>query len=317
MEKKNSPNEKKEISTSEEKETTTCVEKKDENNTSDEKEEQIASKSEGEKRKRKISESVEEDLTKFDECIAAALEFAQFEVTNEVEIPTDRVLSSIANSLSEKPTFQNLDPVIPSHITRKGKSRANISKGKRPANTKLCTIDGDLLDTLSQFNVKRRIYDLTEESYHNDKVERIRNTLKERIIGLADGKIYTLSELHRVFVNEKIPLSLRLPSRLSTESLSSLLVVEEDSKFIQDIKGSINFQELIRKHMLEEKNIPVCRCGFIYIDPSLTYAKSPNNPNMFVGQLGNMLAFERKENVMEKLNKMRYFLEVLYEYLSS
>lgn len=158
---------------------------------------------------------------------------------------------------------------------------------------------------------------MTEESYRQDTADRIKNTIKERVIALAELKAYTLTQVHKAFVEDSIPISLKLPVRLSVSSLSSLLVVEENSSFLQSLKNSISLQDTLRRTLLEEKNIPVCRCGYIYIHPSLTFAKMLNDPNMVIGQLGGMLVFEKRTEVMEKLDKLRYFLEILYEYFSN
>lgn len=263
------------------------------------------------------------DITRHDDAIAAALNFTSFEV--EEEITADSVLissTSLTNdaekdvSVGEKPKFQTLKPNIPKHLTRKGKSKGNVSKGKRPM-LNVCSVDGDLLDiSEANFSARKRIYELTEESHRLDNVDRLRNTIKERVTALADINAYTLTQIHKAFVDDSIPISLKLPVRLSVSALSSLLVVEEQSGFLQSIKNSINLQDTLRRTLLEEKKIPVCRCGYIYVHPSLTFAKMLNDPNMVIGQLGGMLVFEKRTEVMEKLDKLRYFLEILYEYFS-
>lgn len=265
------------------------------------------------------SETDISELTRHDEAIAAAINFSEFEIEKETE--TDIIPASTSknvernNSIQEKPTFSKLKSNIPKHITRKGKSRVNSGKGKGLSKN-ICPVDGDLLEISRTFSAQKRIFELTEESYQQDVVERIRNTIKDRVTSLAEINAYTLSQVHKTFVENSIPLSMRLPIRLPIASLSSLLVVEEKSGFLQSFKGSINLQDILRRALLEEKHLPVCRCGYIYVHPSLTFAKSPGDENMLVGQFGGMLVFEKKEVILEKLDKFRYFLELLYEYFT-
>lgn len=273
-----------------------------------------------------------EEITRHDEAIAAALNFSQFGVEEEVsdailasslenfvsieEIPDSGEASSSKNTKNtEKPTFQKLKPNIPVHLVRKGKSKSNTSKGKRPLS--VCSIDGDLLDvTEKNFSARSRIHELTEESYRLDNIDRVKNTIKERVIALAELKAYTLTQVHKAFIQDSIPLSLKLPVRIPITTLSTLLVVDENSGFLQNLKNSINLQETLRKSLLEEKNLPVCRCGYIYVHPSLTFSKMLNEPSMLVGNLGGFMVIEKRSEVLQKLEKMRYFLEMLYEYLS-
>lgn len=258
------------------------------------------------------------ELTKHDEAIAAAINFTQFDLEKEVDIDivpasTSKNIPEYTLTTQEKPTFKKLQSSLPRHVTRKGKSKSNASKGKSSANT-VCSIDGDLLEISSNSTLQQRIFELTEESYQQDVVERLRNTIKDRVTSLAEINAYTLNQVHKTFVENSIPLSLRLPIKLPISSLSSLMVVEEKSGFLQSFRSSINLQDTLRKSLLEEKNLPVCRCGYIYVHPSLTFAKYPQDPNMLVGQFGGMLVIERKDVVMERLDKLRFFLEILFEY---
>jgi hypothetical protein len=211
---------------------------------------------------------------------------------------------------NDGPSFKVLPPHLPKHLV-KGKSKTNLSKGKRPLNENICSIDGDLIP--EKASALKRIYDLTEESIRLDRLERLRITLKTRITELNNQNLFTLEDVVRVFQSQTIPISLKLPLTLSTISLASLLLIEESSPFIESIKNSINIQELMRRYLLEEKNLPTCRCGYIYIHPSLTYTKHPSCPTLMVGNIGTMVAIEQKSNVLKLLNSMRLYLEILYE----
>jgi len=272
------------------------------------------------------------ELTKHDESIAAALNFTTFEQSDQLEeadsifASTSSVLNTtvsetstncLKNNNQEKPTFKNLKPNLPCHVTRKGKSKCNPCKGKKLTSNKIFTVDGDLLELSTAVTARKRIFELTEDSYRQDVVERIRNTLIERVKKLVEEDVVTLIDIHKIFVNNSIPLSLKLPVRLPLTSLSSLLVIDKSSDFLKSFKESLVIQDMFRRQILEEKNLPVCRCGFIYVHPSLTYAKFHADKNTLIGQLGGMIAFEQRETVMERLDKLRYFLEILYEYLSN
>lgn len=274
--------------------------------------------------------SNQEEITRHDEAIAAALNFSQFGAEEEVSdavlaenvvsieeiVDSDTATSSKEKETGEKPTFKKLKANIPVYLMRKGKSKSNPSKGKRPLN--VCSVDGDLLEiTEKNFSARNRIHELTEESYRLDNIERAKNTIRERVTALAELNAYTLTQVHKAFVQDSIPISLKLPMRLSVNSLSSLLIVEENSGFLQTIKKSVDLQDILRRSLLEEKKLPVCRCGYIYVHPSLTFSKMLNEPTAVVGQLGGFMVIEKRAEVMEKLDKLRYFLEILYEYFSN
>jgi hypothetical protein len=214
----------------------------------------------------------------------------------------------------ETPTFKVLPPNIPKHLV-KGNSKLNPFKGKQPLNYASLSIEGDLVPCKN--NSLKRIYELTEESIRIDRLERARATLKTRIRELHQRNLYNLSDVLRVFYSESIPLSLKIPIKMTVTSLSTLLLIEESSSFIDSVKNSFIFQDLMRKYLLEEKNLPVCRCGYIYIHPSLTYSKHPNNPLVLIGNLGDVVSVEKKTTVLQRLNSLRVFLENLYEYLTT
>lgn len=214
----------------------------------------------------------------------------------------------------EKPTFKVLPPHLPKHMI-KGSSKINISKGKRPMVNYTYNIEGDLVP--SQNTLMKRIFELTEESIRHDKLERIRGTLKERITQLHLRKLYTIEDVVKVFYSQAIPISLKLPISLSTTSLATLLLVEETSDFLELLRPAMSFQDLIRKSLLEEKDLPICRCGYIYVHPSLTYTNHPTKPDIVIGNLGNVVAVENKKVVNKRLNSLRLFLEILFTHLNS
>jgi hypothetical protein len=210
---------------------------------------------------------------------------------------------------ADVPTFEVLPPHLPNHMI-KGQSKRNLSKGKHPMNSLLFPIQGDLVPNKN--SAQSKIFDLTEESIRFDRIERIRNTLKTRIVDLNERKLYTLEDVIRVFLSESVPLSLKLPIHLSSTSLATLLLIEETSDFVETLRSSIMFQDSVRRCLLEEKNLPVCRCGYIYVHPSLTYSRHPRKKELMIGNMGDIIAVEHTKTVLTRLNALRFFLEILF-----
>lgn len=211
-----------------------------------------------------------------------------------------------------QPSFKFLPPHLPKHMV-KGHSKINLSKGKRPMSNLTYTIQGDLVP--SKNTSLKRIFELTEESIRFDRLERIRKTLKDRIFDLHVRKLFSLEDVVKVFYSQAIPLSLKLPFAFSTTSLATLLLVEESSDFLECIRSSLPFQDTVRKTLLDVKELPVCRCGFIYVHPSLTYTNHPTKPDIVIGNMGDVVAIENKKTVLKRLTSLRFFLEILYEHL--
>jgi hypothetical protein len=209
----------------------------------------------------------------------------------------------------DAPIFKILPPHLPRHMI-KGKSKSNLSKGKRPVNNLLYPIQGDLIPT--QNSAMKKFFELSEESIRYDRMERIRNTLKIRVTELNERKLYSLEDVVKVFLSESIPLSLKLPVQMSSTSISTLLLLEETSEFVESLRPSVIFQDTIRRYLLEEKNLPTCRCGYIYVHPCLTYSKHPNQKHLMVGNMGDVIAVEHTKTVLKRLNALRFFLEILF-----
>jgi len=235
-------------------------------------------------------------------------------IDSESEDTSEETFSSGAcnNEASLVPRFEVLPPHLPKHMV-KGGSKTNLAKGKRPMVNTVYTIHGDLVPTKN--NPLKRIFELTEESIRHDRLERIRGTLSDRIVDLHVRKLLTLEDAVKVFYSQAIPISLKLPISLTTTSLATLLLIEESSDFLETLGSSLIFQESVRKKLLEEKNLPVCRCGFIYVHPSLTYTNHPVKSDLVIGNLGDVVAVEEKKLVIQRLNSLRFFLEILYEHL--
>jgi len=263
----------------------------------------------------KSKETKKEDNTVLQNVLTPIEEENLFRVDSEEEIIEASVFSrngACNEEISLVPSFKVLPPHLPKHLI-KGNSKSNVSKGKRPMVDLSYNVPGDLVPT--ETTTMKRIYELTEESLRYDKSERIRATLKERISDLHLRKLFSLEDVVKVFYSQAIPISLKLPVSLSTTSLATLLLIEENSDFLECIRGSLPVQDNIRRHLLEEKNLPVCRCGFIYVHPSLTYTNHSGNNSVVIGNLGNVVAVEEKKLVLTRLNALRFFLEILYEHL--
>lgn len=217
-----------------------------------------------------------------------------------------------------QPTFNFVRPIRnPLNILRKGRSKSNLSKGKH-----VCsqipdfTIEADPLEEpCTRIKIAKRFADLAEESYHIEKLERIKITLTARIEKLVHLNLITLSDVMAMFFEEAIPISSRLPAGLQKGTLSNLLLANSGSTFVQTINQSINLQDKMRKDILSAKNLPVCNCGYIYVHPSLTFATHADNKLTVMGKISQTeFAVEVKEDVLKKLDALRFFLEVVSEY---
>lgn len=231
--------------------------------------------------------------------------------------------ASAKTDFEEKQTKEELKPKFSkshfSRILRKGSSRVNISKGKgRQTKQEIYDyfIDMDLLTEMSSKSIiAKRIHDLVEKSHQLDTVERVKNTLVSRISDLDKRDLLSLSDVVALFLNQRIPISLKMPASLTEQQISNLLIVQESSNFVQAIASDINLQDILRKAVLNVKKLPVCCCGYIYVHPSLTFSRHPENRATLIGKLSPAeVASESKEKILEKLDAMRFFLEILYEY---
>lgn len=223
----------------------------------------------------------------------------------------------------EKQTKEELKPKFAkpnySRVLRKGSSRINISKGKgRQVKQDVYDyfIDMDLLTEMSSKSViAKRIHDLVEKSHVIETAERVKKTIASRIFDLEKRDLLSLSDVVALFLNQRIPISLKMPASLTDQQISNLLIVQESSDFVQAVASDINLQDVLRKTILTTKKLPVCGCGFIYVHPSLTYSRHPENRTTLIGKLSPAeLASDSKEIILEKLDALRFFLEILYEY---
>lgn len=211
----------------------------------------------------------------------------------------------------------------PSTVTlsslRKGKSKPNIIKGKRlGVHLPSFVIERDPLEETSmKIKIAKRYADLAEQSYHIDKLERLRTTMSARIEQLVEKNLVTTTDVISIFLNENLPLSLRLPSSLPKKYISNLLFAETSSAFVDTISQSINLQDMMRREILQHKNLPVCSCGYIYVHPTITYARHPENRLSVLGKLSDkQSAVEPKEDIVKKLEALRFLLDIYSEYHS-
>jgi hypothetical protein len=244
-------------------------------------------------------------------------------VDDSIEPPASDIYASsnIGQSGSSeellKPTFVKSSLL---HIVRpKGNSRVNLAKGKRPRmRTDLVEIDGDLLVDLdsSKLTFEKQMFELSQTSQMVEKRNRTKNTLILRIEEMHQKKLFTLSDCINLFMSETIPISMYLPISLSVEGLSNILKVDPCSSIMQTLHGSRVMQDVVRKTMLETKMLPVCSCGYIYVEPGLCFARHPTDPAFVVGKISpsGKVSTMRHADVIMKLNAIRFFLEILYEY---
>lgn len=204
----------------------------------------------------------------------------------------------------------------------KGKSKTNLSKGKRCLNhnnRNTTFIDGDNLGNLetSKSSQHKIYYDKAQSSQMEQKLERIKTALVLRIEEMNTKKLFTLSDCVQLFISEYVPISMSVPRSLSIRGLADVLQVDQDSSFIQEISGSLELQELMRRTMLETKTLSVCCCGYIYIHPNLCFSRHPTDPSLVAGKITNTnenAIIIKKVDMLAQLNVLRFFLEILYEY---
>ncbi len=202
---------------------------------------------------------------------------------------------------------------------KKGRSKPNILKGKRIGpQLPDFTIEKDPLEeTNAKIKIAKRYADLAEQSYNIDKLERLKITLSSRIEKLVEKNLITITDLVSIFLNENIPLSIRLPTWIPKGHLSNLLLAETNSTFIETISHSLNMQDMMRKEILYNKHLPVCSCGYIYVHPTITYAQHPENRLVVLGKLSDkQSSVEPKEDIIKKLEALRFLLDVYSEYHS-
>lgn len=226
-------------------------------------------------------------------------------------------------SPTEKTNISDFVFTMPStkswNALRKGRSKPNILKGKR-IGTQLpdFNIEKDPLEeTNMAIKIAKRYADLAEQSYNIDKLERLRITLSSRVETLVEKNLITITDLVAIFLNETIPLSIKLPTWLPKGQLSNLLLADTNSTFLEAIAHSINLQDLMRKTILHHKHLPVCSCGYIYVHPTITYAKHPENRLVVFGKLSEkQSSVESKEEIIKKLEGLRFLLDIYSEYHS-
>jgi hypothetical protein len=242
--------------------------------------------------------------------------------SEEVEL----ISSDVILSENLRPTFA-MSSLLPSFVVGpKGQSKANLGKGKRfrtayETKKTLDDLDGDLLLGLetSKQNCMKNLYRLARESQRDEKIRRAENSMLLRIDEMTTKKLLTLSECTQIFMGELIPMSLTIPKLLTQQALSDLLKVDPESSFIGIISESRKIQDVMRRAILEGKNLPVCCCGYIYVHPSLTYAKHPIDSNLLISKqpYTEKLTTIKRADVIKNLNSLRYYLEILYEYYNT
>jgi hypothetical protein len=246
--------------------------------------------------------------------------------SEEVELISceNEISSEVILSENLRPTFA-MSSLLPS-FGPKGQSKANLGKGKRirtayETKKTLDDLDGDLLIGLetSKQNCMKNLYRLARESQRDEKIRRAENSMVLRIDEMNTKKLLTLSECTQIFMGEFIPMSLTIPKLLSQQALSDLLKVDPESSFIGIISESRKIQDVMRRAILEGKNLPVCCCGYIYVHPSLTYAKHPTDSNLLISKqpYTEKLTTIKRADVIKNLNSLRYYLEILYEYYNT
>jgi hypothetical protein len=204
-------------------------------------------------------------------------------------------------------------------VQPKGNSRANLAKGKRPRTAMdLVEIDGDMLADLesSKLTYEKQLFEHSQTSQIGEKMNRTKNSLILRIEEMHQKKIFTLSDCVNLFMSENIPISMYLPLSLSIDGLSDILKIDQCSSIMQTLHGSRKMQDVMRKTMLETKMLPVCSCGYIYVEPGLCFAKHPTDPSLVIGKISasGKVSTMRHSDIILKLNALRFFLEMLYEY---
>lgn len=219
------------------------------------------------------------------------------------------------------PTFARSSPTQLNLRVPKGKSRTNLSKGKRPRIQNTLDIDGDMLAEMetTKLTHQKLMYELSQTSQQLEKMNRTRNTLILRIEEMHEKQLIKLSECLKYFLTEYLPISLSVPFPLSRNTLSNILKIDDDSSFIRTLSESRELQDVMRKTILDTKMLPVCCCGYVYVHPNLCFAKHPLDKSLVVGKLsdsGKPLILKRVD-ILAQINSLRFFLEILYEYHQS
>jgi hypothetical protein len=236
----------------------------------------------------------------------------------QVELINQDTNSITIQSITENmvPTFMISSPVRFTVGLPKGKSKANLSKGKRAKTS--TEIDGDLLSGLesSRLTSNKILYEKAQTSQQIEKVNRFKTSLIFRIEEMHLKKLFSLHDCVKLFLSELIPISMSVPKLISPEGLSSILKIDVESSFIKKLSESLELQELMRKTMLEAKTLPVCCCGYIIIHPNLCFSKHPSDSTLVAGKITNTdkAILLKKSEIITQLNVMRFFLEMLYEY---
>lgn len=206
----------------------------------------------------------------------------------------------------------------------KGKSRVNLSKGKRPRILVPTTMsfDGELCNQLESSRCdtySKALFNAARQNQEFDFIERTKNTLLVRVQEMHDSKVLTIFDTFKLFQREMIPISMSLPSCLPKSLLSEITKIDEDSLFIETIFDNFHIQESMRKAILEAKKLPTCPCGYIFVHPMLTMPQHSKNSKYVVGkQPGDpTLITIQKTVALEYLNALRYFLEICYETMNN
>lgn len=254
-----------------------------------------------------------------EEEVSVLSNYAEDEAGSE-EVQSDAVLGGeLSTPETLTPTFKSSSP-YPFLLGPKGRSKVNLAKGKRPRIATIKTlddIDGDMIDDLesSKPNNHKSLYRLARESQREEIKRRAKNTLLARIQEMHEKNLITLSECVKIFMREFVPISLSIPTLLSEHALSDILKIEPDSSFIQLLAESRDLQELMRRTILETKNLNLCCCGYVFVHPFLTYTKHPTNSKILISKqpYTDKLGSVKKSDVIAKINALRYYLEIMYE----
>lgn len=218
-----------------------------------------------------------------------------------------------------KPKFSNTN-LTALRVLRKGASKSNPSKGKgRYQGPDIFDyfIDKDLLkEGNMNSKVLKRFQEFAEQSRKIEKIEKTKKTIVSRISDLDQKNLLSLTDFVYLFLNNKVPISMKVPFLFSSYQISTLLVVEQSSQTTKIVSQNLDLQDLLRREILQAKKLPVCACGYIYVHPSLTYSRHPENPSKLIGRIfeDNDVVSESKVSIMSKLNSLRFFLEILFEY---
>lgn len=234
-------------------------------------------------------------------------------MTSEISIQMDHTSSETL-----KPKFLNTN-LTALRILRKGASKSNPSKGKgrfQGPDVSDYFIDKDLLkEANANSKVLRRFHEISEQSRKIEKFEKLKKTLVSRVFDLDKQNLLSLTDVVYMFLNNKIPISMKVPFLFNPYQISTLLVVEPSSETTKTVSQNLDLQDILRKEILKAKNLPVCACGYIYVHPSLTYARHPENPSKLIGRIfEDDVVSESKAAIMTRLNSFRFFLEILFEY---